>query len=47
VDWEWDRDTDPRVLHRWEIAEVGTENYTRCFVVVVSAVYIPRRVGLP
>lgn len=46
-DHEWDQDRDPRVIKRWQIAEVGAEDYTQCFSLLVPTVFIPDRLGVP
>ena len=46
LDVDWDRDDDPRVIHRWTIAKVGTDPWCRCFALLVPTVYIPERSDL-
>jgi hypothetical protein len=46
-DYSWDRDHDPRVLHRWTIEPVGGESdLCVCLSLIVPTIYVHRRVRL-
>lgn len=43
IDIDWDRDSDPRVMQRWTIDEVGQTPWCECFSLMVPTIVVPQR----